>query len=516
MPRNKLLLLLLFVLFFQSCRSFGSLQSTQSVGDTHPVIDREFRAAWVASVANINWPSTPGLPVHKQKEEAIRLLDMLQQTNYNAVIFQVRPQGDALYESNLEPWSYYLTGEQGTPPSPYYDPLQFWIEEAHNRNLELHVWLNPYRAHHISGGPITDSSVVKTKSELVLPLVNGYWWFDPSLKGTQDHSHAVVMDIVKRYDIDGVHFDDYFYPYPSYNNNEDFPDDESWGKYQLNGGSLTRSDWRRKAVNDFIKRVYTSIKKEKPYVKFGLSPFGIWRPNNPPSIQGFDQYEKLYADAKKWLNEGWVDYFTPQLYWPVNQVPQSFPVLLNWWTEQNYKNRHLWPGMSLYRFEGEKKADEVINQIMISRGMLGSAPGTVHWSVQPLIESEALRDELLRLPFQEKALIPPMHWLEKRFPARPEVEARPESGGFRVKVEFDPEKHSHWIIYTKYNDTWSYKVINKYSDEFLISGIQVDDILVPRAPIPTGIVRPLQEIQITTVSRTGLESKPWVWRNHHE
>ncbi|HEY1021489.1 MAG TPA: family 10 glycosylhydrolase, partial [Flavisolibacter sp.] len=287
---------------------------TTTAQPASPHAEREFRAAWVATVANINWPSKPSLPVDSQKKEALALLDFLKDKNFNAVIFQVRPQADALYQSNLEPWSYYLTGTQGKAPEPFYDPLQFWVDEAHNRGLELHVWLNPYRAHHKSGGPISDQSLVKRKPELVVYLKDGYWWFDPSLKETKAHSTAVVMDLVKRYDIDGVHFDDYFYPYREYNKGDDFPDSTSYAAYQAGGGKLSRGDWRREAVNSFIENLYTEIKKEKKHVKFGLSPFGIWRPGYPEGICCFDQYEILYADAKKWLNKGWVDYFSPQLY----------------------------------------------------------------------------------------------------------------------------------------------------------------------------------------------------------
>ncbi|MGD8868596.1 MAG: family 10 glycosylhydrolase, partial [Gemmatimonadales bacterium] len=271
-----------------------------------PHAQREFRAAWVASVANINWPSQPGLPVEEQKREAIELLDLLERHHYNAVVFQVRPQADALYESELEPWSYYLTGEQGKAPHPYYDPLEFWIEAAHDRGLELHAWLNPYRAHHREGGPITEHSIVRTRPDLVVELKDGFWWMDPGQEDTKKHSLAVVMDIVRRYDVDGIHFDDYFYPYPSTNHDEDFPDDASWNRYKSGGGKLSRDDWRRANINDFIESVYKGIKREKPRVKFGLSPFGIWRPHHPESIEGFDQYGQMYADARLWLNEGWV------------------------------------------------------------------------------------------------------------------------------------------------------------------------------------------------------------------
>lgn len=194
-----------------ACSSSKKSATINNVAAPATPVQREFRAAWVATVANIDWPSKRGLSTAEQQAEAIRLLDFLKSHHFNAVVFQVRPQADALYQSNLEPWSYYLTGEQGKAPSPFYDPLQFWIDEAHNRGLELHVWLNPYRAHHTVGGPVTDSSIVKRKPELVVKLKDGnYWWFDPAKQGTKDHSTAVVMDIVKRYDIDGVHFDDYF------------------------------------------------------------------------------------------------------------------------------------------------------------------------------------------------------------------------------------------------------------------------------------------------------------------
>ncbi|MBI5008121.1 MAG: family 10 glycosylhydrolase [Bacteroidia bacterium] len=293
-----------------------------------PNAEREFRAAWVATVANVNWPSKPGLPVNQQKKEAIELLDLLQNNNFNAVIFQVRPQCDALYQSALEPWSYYLTGIQGKAPDPFYDPLEFWIEKAHARGIELHAWLNPYRAHHAAGGEVTDASIVRKRPELVVKLEQGYWWMEPTKQAVQDQTYNVVMDLIRRYDLDGIHFDDYFYPYPSYNNDKDFPDDGSWQAYLKDGGKLSRGDWRRESVNKLVERIYKGIKTEKPWVKFGLSPFGIWRPYNPPSVSGFDQHNVLYADAKKWLNKGWVDYYSPQLYLQINQIPQSLPLLL--------------------------------------------------------------------------------------------------------------------------------------------------------------------------------------------
>ncbi|MCB0666692.1 MAG: family 10 glycosylhydrolase [Saprospiraceae bacterium] len=460
--------ILLFI-FLYSCSTINESHLVDSAA--LPAVPREFRAAWVATVANINWPSQPGLPVEDQKAEAIKLLDFLRDHHFNAVIFQVRPQCDALYSSELEPWSYYLTGAQGSPPEPEYDPLNFWIEEAHKRRLELHVWLNPYRAHHTAGGEITEHSIVRQRPELVVKLKNGMWWMDPSLKETQDHSYNVVMDIVQRYDIDGVHFDDYFYPYPSYNENLDFPDSASYMAYRASAGKLSRSDWRRESVNTFIKRLYKGIKKEKKHVKFGISPFGIWRPANPESIQGFDQYEQLYADAKLWLNKGWIDYFAPQLYWPTNQIPQSFPVLLNWWADENTKGRHLWPGINIGRLKGDQAIDEAINQIMISRAMLDQSPGVIHWSIGPLVKNDSLAEKIFSGPYRQEALVPAMDWRSPKRPGPPRVYLQ-QSGSFPVLHIDAKSEFKSVVIYYQNDSILEYKIIPIENSEIKISDLK--------------------------------------------
>jgi len=462
-----------------------------------PEAQREFRAAWVATVANINWPSKPGLPVEQQKQEAIALLDFLKNHNFNAVIFQVRPQADALYKSELEPWSYFLTGAQGKAPDPYYDPLEFWVEEAHNRGLELHVWLNPYRAHHPSGGPVTDSSVVKRKPGLALKLKsNGYWWFDPSKKEVQDHSAAVVMDLVKRYDIDGVHFDDYFYPYPDYNKGEDFPDSASWAEYRRKGGKLSRGDWRRESVNDFIARLYKDIKKEKKHVKFGLSPFGIWRPGFPASIQGFDQYEVLYADARLWLNKGWIDYFAPQLYWPINRPAQSFPVLLGWWEGENKKQRHLWPGINVNNDTSSRNVNEIMSQIMISRGMLPQSPGVIHWSINQVFKNPPMARALVAGPYRAGALVPSSEWLDNKEPAAPEVGSELlNDSTLRVYwTHPDAADVFRWVVYYQHGNTWNYTILNRVDRAHELKRKGAND-------------QPLTRFIVTAVDRTGNESE---------
>lgn len=472
-----------------------SIKTSNAVAPSLPAVEREFRAAWVATVANINWPSKPGLPVDSQQKEALKLLDFLQQHHFNAVILQVRPQADALYKSDLEPWSYFLTGEQGRAPEPFYDPLQFWIEESHKRSLELHVWLNPYRAHHIAGGDVTETSIVKKKPELVHHLKEGYWWFDPALKGTQDHSTAVVMDIVKRYDIDGVHFDDYFYPYPSYNLNEDFPDSANWKAYHDGGGKLSRDDWRRESVNVFIKNLYEKIKQEKKHVKFGLSPFGIWRPGYPPSVGGFDQYNVLYADARKWLNEGWVDYFSPQLYWPISRVSQSFPVLLGWWSEENKKGRHLWPGMSVGRDTSVRSVNETTNQIMITRGMLPGSMGAIHWSISSVVLNPNLSRTLLNGPYQQQALVPASPWLDAIPPGKPSVELTQSKGSVKVSwVHNENESLLQTVIYTRYGKNWSYVILNGKNGSADLPKEKVSN---------NGDINYLQAVAVAAVDRAG-------------
>ncbi len=479
-----------------------------------PAAEREFRAAWVATVANINWPSKPGLSVEEQKSEAIALLDLLYKNNFNAVIFQVRPHCDAMYKSDLEPWSYYLTGEEGKAPDPYYDPLQFWIDEAHARGIELHAWLNPYRAHHPAAGPVTDVSIVRKRPDLVLELeVENYWWMDPALKGTQDHSYNVVMDLVRRYDLDGIHFDDYFYPYPDYNNFKDFPDDQSWQAYQASGGKLSRSDWRRDAVNTFIERLYKGIKAEKPWVKFGLSPFGIWQPYNPPAIGGgFNQHETLYADAKLWLNKGWIDYYSPQLYWPINQIAQSFPVLLGWWNEQNLKGRSLWPGISIGLSPTSRAIDETVNQIMVTRGIVPNSPGVIHWSIGPLVNSPELVKAVAEGPYRRPALVPPMPWLDTKAPAPPSVTVKAEDGNLKLTwTHPDPSDVGRWVVYYKYGNQWNQNIHGNTVLQDAIPAFTINRTFLSRTPMEN-VTKPeqafvkLDSVAVSAVDRFGNES----------
>ena len=426
-----------------------------------PSVPREFRAAWIASVANINWPSKNNLTTEQQKTEAINILETLQNNNFNAVILQIRPSADALYKSSIEPWSYFLTGEIGKAPSPYYDPLEFWVEESHKRGIEIHVWLNPYRAHHTGGGSVTSQSMVKKSTDNVVKLRNGMYWFDPSSQKTQDHVSNVVKDIVKRYDVDGIHFDDYFYPYATYNGGADFPDNTTWNEYKRTGGNLSRADWRRANVNKFVERIYREIKAEKNYVKFGISPFGIWKPGYPAGITGSSQYDELFADAKLWLNQGWIDYFSPQLYWPIESKGQSYPSLLNWWKGENTKNRHLWPGLNTVEIKVSDRPTEIVNQIEVNRSILKDDAGEIHYSMAGLTKNPRMLPTLKNGPYKQKALLPTTNWLKGDNLPKPTLNIDENGANYMASWKSGKsEKVFQWILFAKYGDNWETEILH--------------------------------------------------------
>lgn len=419
-----------------------------------PPLPREFRAAWIASVANIDWPSKPGLSESEQQSEMTRILDQVDRMNMNAIIFQIRPTADAFYRSKLEPWSWFLSGEQGKGPS--YDPLEFTIREAHARGIEVHVWFNPYRAfHNTQQGPATDSHVSKTHPQYVYRY-GSFLWMDPGVKFVQDRSFAVMMDVLERYDIDGMHIDDYFYPYPVRENGRvvPFPDDKTYAAYRRRGGQLSLSDWRRKNVDDFVERLYDGIKDRKPWVKFGVSPFGIYRPGIPRGITaGVDQYEDLAADALKWWENGWLDYLAPQLYWPIEQRPQSFPVLLEWWKSTNKKNRHLWPGLFTSRLGDANTTynpEQIVRQIRMTRDP--EVNGHIHFSMKSfMLDWQGINDALEDNVYQQRALVPATPWLDARNPSTPSVSlngttltfGRPENADVRF-----------WAVQAQFADGW--------------------------------------------------------------
>jgi uncharacterized lipoprotein YddW (UPF0748 family) len=308
----------------------------------------EFRGVWVATVDNIDWPSKGNFNSDSQKVEFIKLLDMHQRNGMNAMIVQIRPVTDAFYPSQYEPWSEFLTGVQGQPPVPYYDPLEFMVAETHKRGMEFHAWMNPYRAvFNIYKSSIAATHISKIHPEWFLTYGDKKY-FDPGIKEVQQYVTNVVKDVVSRYAIDAIHFDDYFYPYKI--PGKEFPDYASYNKY---GNGMSKDNWRRSNTDSIISMLSIAIKKENPKCQFGISPFGVWRnidkdPDGSRTNGAQTNYDDLYADILLWLRKGWIDYVAPQLYWEFGHKIAPYEVLIDWWSKHTY-GRNCYIGLGIYR-----------------------------------------------------------------------------------------------------------------------------------------------------------------------
>ncbi|MFM7037660.1 MAG: glycoside hydrolase family 10 protein [Planctomycetaceae bacterium] len=425
------MLMALYRLVFVLCLlPAAAIPTALRPGDA-PIAPREFRAAWVATLDNIDWPSKPGLTTAEQHNEIRRILDVAVKLKLNAVILQVRSAADAIYPSKLEPWSRVLSGTQGRQTDTAWDPLRAWIEESHHRGIELHAWLNPCRAHVGTVAPAA-GHISRTQPELVVQY-DRFIWFDPGIPAAAEHILSVFRDVTERYDIDGIHVDDYFYPYPVQRTGRTlpFPDENSWSRYVDDGGRLSREDWRRQNVNTLVRRIHEQTHQLKPGIRFGISPFGISRPGVASGITGFDQFTGIYADPVLWLREGWCDYLSPQLYWPIAQKAQSFPVLLESWRRQNPLNIPIWPGLFTSRVGAREKSwspDEILRQIELCRHQ-NSVPGQIHFSFQALLQDpQQITSKLTSGVYSSAALPPAVKQPPQPPPAAPQLRLNsPES-----------------------------------------------------------------------------------------
>ncbi len=397
---------------------------------------REFRAAWIATIYNIDWPSSSGLSASSQQAELRGILDKVAALKMNAVVFQVRPQCDAAYASSIEPWTASLTGTMGR--SPGYDPLAYCIQHAHARGIEVHAWFNPFRALANNALPVASNHVTRTMPGITKRF-GTMTWCDPALDETRSRALEVILDVVKRYDIDGVHLDDYFYPYPS--GNLTFPDGKS-------------SAQRRSYVDGFVSNLYSAVKRQKPWVRVGISPFGIWRPGVPAGIEaGIDSYEQLAGDSRKWLNNGWVDYLAPQLYWRISPQKQSFTTLLTWWRQQG--QRPVWPGIATERIGGAdgRGAAEITSQIDVSRKIGKNWNGHIHWSAKSLVKNQGGIATKLATVYTQPAAVPPMSWMNSKAPEAPGASAATE--GASTTVRWVPAANTAKIaVQAKSGGTW--------------------------------------------------------------
>ncbi len=427
----KKLLLLLFLL----CAILPA-QAWHPVNENAGEPAREFRAVWVTTVFNLDWPSKAGLPPAQQKQELLAILNTAVKLKFNAIILQVRPNADAIYKSSLEPWSCWLSG---AGVNPGYDPLAFAITEAHKRGLEVHAWFNPFRA------TISNKAVGKNHISLRQPKLlrkaGTTQILNPADSAARRHVLAVIMDVVKRYDIDGVHLDDYFYPYPPHHNIAD-------------GKSPAQ---RRAAIDSFVSSLYSQVKNTKPWVRVGISPFGIWQPGYPNGVEaGVNAYEHLACDARKWLSQGWVDYLAPQLYWRINS-PQSFTALMQWWSKINPR-RPVWPGIASVRINSKedpgRPASEIGAQMDAARKLARQSCGQFFWSWRSIATNRGGVQKEIARRYTGYALPPAMPWCKDTLPGRPAVAAANSGKTVVLQWQAPDQLARKWVVQAGTSRGW--------------------------------------------------------------
>lgn len=430
---------------------------------------REFRGAWVATVVNIDYPSSKTLNAAAQKQEWLELVDFYENLGFNALFVQIRPAADALYPSQYAPWSQYLTGEQGKAPEPYYDPLKFMIEETHKRGMEFHAWLNPYRATmSLDTSQLADNHPLNTHPDWMIKYGNKYY-FNPALPKVQNHITDVVMEVVQNYDVDGIHFDDYFYPYKV--KGETFGDTV---QYVLYGRDFkTIEDWRRYNVDLLIEQLHNNIKFVKPHVRFGISPFGVWRNKSNDPLNGSDTragvqaYDDLYADILKWLENGWIDYVAPQLYWYIGFPPADYATLLDWWHDHSF-GKQVYIGHAMYkvandRYETWSDPGEIPRQIRLNRSSR-KADGSIFFNTKSVKANPlGVTDSISTYYYKEKALPPEMPYLNLTPVAAPKLKkTKDKKEGVKLKWKYNKEDKdnppTYYVIYRFENmETWDYE-----------------------------------------------------------
>jgi uncharacterized lipoprotein YddW (UPF0748 family) len=408
----KNLVRFLLILFFSANTLYAQLNGKY-----------EFRAVWLTTVGNYDWPFSSNDPPDKQQRDLIGLLDQLKAMNFNAILFHTRTKGDAFYKSDLEPWSEYLTGLQGRPQNPIWDPLEFLVNEGHKRGMEVHAWINPFRAYSASSSAFRDVLHVSNQHPEWMLKVGGSVIINPGIPAARTFVLDVLTDIIKRYDIDGIHYDDFFYPYDDITKNNE--DNATYLQYGKADGFGSITTWRLYNVNMFVKGLNERIQALKPHLKHGVSPFGIWRSGNPSGISGLSSVDVLFCDAPTWMELKWIDYLTPQLYWKIGGS-QDYKALVNWWlTKMN--GRHLYPGLALYRASAETAGtgtvfaeSEVPNQVRYNRA--NKVLGEAYFRTLSLTtySSKTYADTLKKSLYRYPALTPIMDFKDKTAPNPPQ------------------------------------------------------------------------------------------------
>ena len=464
----------------------------------------EFRAVWVATVNNIDWPSKPGLPTEVQKKEAVDILNLQHSLGMNAVILQIRPAADAFYRSELEPWSRYLTGTPGKAPEPFYDPLEFWIDECHKRGMELHAWLNPFRVSQNFSQPLAGNHIAFQHPEWIVKYGN-LLCFDPGLPQTREFVTQVVKDIVSRYDLDAIHFDDYFYPYPLA---EDFPDTTSFKFYNRGFLPENKADWRRENVDIVIKMLNDTIKAIKPWVKFGISPFGVWRnqtddPQGSATRAGTTNYDHLYADVIKWQEKGWIDYLLPQIYWQIGHPDVDFELLAQWW-ENHASNRAMYIGHAVYKSEKTSavkawtQPGELPGQIRLLRSIPGINGSAFYSSKHFNRDLMGFQDSLRQNLYKQAAIVPPMPWIDS-IPPQPVSKIRNPGKKVKWKVK-NPGDSWQYVIYLNEKEI----PFDAFNPGFILSVVKETECRFARS----NQKKKKYEVRVSVLDRLNNESAP--------
>jgi len=434
---------------------------------------REMRAVWIATVANIDWPSQRNLTSKAQREEMRDMLDKLAQNNINAIVMQIRPTADAFYPSSLEPWSHWLTGRQGSKPNPFYDPLQFIIDEAHKRCIEVHVWLNPYRVTNSDNLNILNKDHLYFKNKDLFVKYGDKYYFEPGLDETREFLNKVVEEVVERYDIDAIHFDDYFYPYRVAN--QEFPDEATFRKFPRGFAPYQKDEWRRNNVNMVIAELQQTIKSIKPWVEFGVSPFGVWRndnvdPRGSATRAGVQNYDDLYADILKWLKEGTIDYVVPQLYWEIGKKVADYEVLAKWWSENSF-GKNLYVGLYASQLGSSdanaawRRGNELARQLHMNN-RFPQIDGAVYFSAKGFVKNkQGLNDTLQNNYYKYPAICP----INRNI--RGEASAQPQN----IRVVKDGS--DAWLLWDEVNEEGGCQVT--YYVVYAFKGKKVGDMSDP-------------------------------------
>ncbi|TFV93263.1 glycoside hydrolase [Algoriphagus kandeliae] len=426
--------------------------------DKLPEPVREFRGVWIATVVNIDWPESGSDSWEKQKADFLKLLDYYQGLNFNAAIVQIRAAGDAFYPSNFAPWSKYLTGQEGKAPQTLENPLSWMIRETHLRGMEFHAWLNPYRA------------TFDTKTELLSPdhdfFIHPDWmlkygtkyYYNPGLPDVKEHLKKIIHEVVSNYDIDAIHFDDYFYPYKV--PNQEFPDQSTYQKFKKPGQSI--EDWRRENVNTLVKEVYETLKTTKPWVQFGISPFGVWRnkdkdPNGSATQAGQTNFDDLYADPLAWMKNGWIDYLIPQIYWSMDYSLASYRVLTDWWDQRSFGTA-IYIGNGPYKIRDNadiawNNPQELIRQVVYTR-TLPTLGGNSYFSAKSLFSKNRDVADMLRTELYEKPVLPPAFEPKEQVEiVKPKVqELQFKDGQSHLELESPLDPAIRYLVFQESND----------------------------------------------------------------